>query len=149
MLITNINRFDPSISTASPAALRQLPLALQHRLGQACAQPRRGIIGGLTNPGGGVPAKKDEGETAVAKPIDFDVSARVEGQETQIVVVRLRLGLKWVHGAALLVPCQSRPFRFTIQKKPPHRTPHYGIDAHRWTWSPGRCSGPTPAPCST
>lgn len=86
----HINRFDPPISTASPVALLQLPLARQHRLGLACAQqPRRGIMGGLTNPGSGVPAKKDEGETAVAKPIDFDVSARVEGQETQIVVVRL------------------------------------------------------------
>ncbi len=53
-------------------------------------QPRRGIFGGLGNQGGGgVPAKKEEGETAVAKPIDFDVASRIEGQETQIVVVRV------------------------------------------------------------
>lgn len=73
---------------ASPAALLRLSSTLQPYRTAQQHPPARGIFGVANPGGGGVPAKKEEGETAVAKPIDFDVSARVEGQETQIVVVR-------------------------------------------------------------
>lgn len=55
-------------------------------------QQRRGIFNALSKNNSNkdlTKQKEEEEEAALARPIDFDVASRVEGQESQIVVVDL------------------------------------------------------------
>lgn len=125
-------------AAAAAAASRTTPAAY-HATHQASLQQRRSIFDGMTNPGGsGVPAKKEEGETAPAKPIDFDVAARVEGQETQIVVVSMYMCGGVVACSVVDRSNEVSPAAFILPLK--HK---------RWTWNPTKCSARTRARCST
>lgn len=107
-----INRHDmlvPALRHASgrgTTALARSRLSAQPILARAVARNpassaplalvggRRGIFNALSgaDKDKALLAKKQEEEVALAKPIDFDVSSRIEGSETQIVMVDLEPG---------------------------------------------------------